>query len=106
MAITEHDVQTVAQLARLVIADARLPEIVGELNRILQHMDVLQNAAIPSIASEVLMAPSQAQRSMPLRDDVNAPVQLQERRASFAPAFRDGFFLVPRLGTHADEADE
>ncbi len=105
MAVTKHDVQAVAQLARLVIPDARLPEIVGELNRILQHMDVLQHVAIPFIAPDILAAPLHAQRNIPLRDDVNAPVQLQESRSSFAPAFRDGFFLVPRLGTHADEVD-
>lgn len=106
MAVTDHDVKTVAHLARLVIADARLPEIVGELNRILEHMDVLQHVAIPSANSDVLAMPLHAQQNISLREDVIMPVQLQQSCSSFAPAFRDGFFLVPRLGTHADEGAE
>ena len=105
MAVTEQDVMAVAHLSRLVIDDARRPEIVNELNRILKHMDVLQSVAIPSIASVAHATPSHGQPQMPLREDVYTPVRLEAERASFAPALRDGFFLVPRLATHADETD-
>lgn len=106
MAVTEQQVIAVAQLARLVINDAWRPEIVSQLNRILEHMDVLQSVVIPFIASDVNATPSHGQRPLPLREDVNTPVLLQATHSSFAPAFRDGFFLVPRLTTHADTTDE
>ena len=105
MAVTEQDVTAVAQLSRLVIDDARRPEIVNELNRILEHMEVLQSVATPSVVSDVSATPVPGQRPMPWREDVNTPVLLQVERSSFAPAFRDEFFLVPRLATHTDETD-
>jgi aspartyl-tRNA(Asn)/glutamyl-tRNA(Gln) amidotransferase subunit C len=39
---------------------------------------------------------------MPLRADDAPPVVLQRAREAFAPATRDGFFLVPRLATHGE----
>jgi aspartyl-tRNA(Asn)/glutamyl-tRNA(Gln) amidotransferase subunit C len=39
---------------------------------------------------------------MPLRADDAPPVALRRARELFAPATRDGFFLVPRLATHGD----
>lgn len=73
--------------------------MVGELNRILMHMDVLQGV-------DVGTAPAMdvATNAMRLRDDMNAPVRLNAERSAFAPAFRDGFFLVPRLDSHGDAA--
>ncbi|MCC6429718.1 MAG: aspartyl/glutamyl-tRNA amidotransferase subunit C, partial [Gemmatimonadaceae bacterium] len=42
MSISEHDVKHIAALARVAIDDARAATLVGELNGILGHMDVLQ----------------------------------------------------------------
>lgn len=96
MSVTNEDVLHVAQLARLAIDDARLPALVAELNGILQHMDALQQASIPEEVDE------RGVTGMPLRDDATPPVSLQRAREAFAPATRDGFFLVPRLATHGD----
>ena len=43
--------------------------------------------------------------SAPLRDDVGPSVGLAHPIAEFAPATRDGFFLVPRLATHDDAGE-
>ncbi|WP_310570329.1 Asp-tRNA(Asn)/Glu-tRNA(Gln) amidotransferase subunit GatC [Gemmatimonas sp.] len=96
MSVSNEDVLHVAQLARLAIDDARLPGLVAELNGILQHMDALQQATIPQELAERDVA------GMPLRDDGAPPVALQRTREAFAPATREGFFLVPRLATHGD----
>lgn len=96
MSVTNEDVLHVAQLARLAIDDARLPGLVAELNGILQHIDALQQAPIPTELGERTVT------GMPLRDDNNPSVPLQRAREAFAPATRDGFFLVPRLATHGD----
>jgi hypothetical protein len=39
---------------------------------------------------------------MSLRPDVGPPIRLARMPDEIAPAFRDGFFLVPRLATHED----
>lgn len=96
MSVTNDDVLHVAQLARLTIDNARLPGLVAELNGILQHIDVLQQATLPGDLGV------RAEAGMPLRADDVPPVALQRRREAFAPATRDGFFLVPRLATHGD----
>ncbi len=96
--VTPDDVRHVAALARLGLEDAQLPALVQELNGILAHMDVLQQVDI----SAVPLTPSDA--SAPLRDDAAAADTLSRPREDFAPAMRDGFFLVPRLATHGDLA--
>ena len=96
MSVTNEDVLHVAQLARLAIDDTRLPGLVAELNGILQHIDALQQATMPADLSARTLA------GMPLRADDAPPVALRRARELFAPATRDGFFLVPRLATHGD----
>lgn len=103
MAVSDADVLHVAALARLALPVERVPALVCELNGILEHMAVLESVDV-SATGDVPVAP------MPRRDDVVAPVPLARPLASFAPAPRDGFLLVPRLSTHsqlgATEGDE
>jgi aspartyl-tRNA(Asn)/glutamyl-tRNA(Gln) amidotransferase subunit C len=84
-----------ASLARVGIAPDRMPALVRELNGILLHMNALQAVDLSSVSVDAGNA-----AGMPLRDDVVAPVSLHRSREQFAPAMRDGFFLVPRLDTH------
>ena len=94
MSISGSDVRHVAALARLAIDEARLPSLVAELNGILSHMEVLQGVNLPSADD------SHDRPSMPLRPDVQGAVEVSGGLSAFAPAVRDGFFLVPRLATH------
>lgn len=96
--VTEKDVRHVAALARLGIDDARLPNLVGELNRILEHMEVLSRVT----ADGKDAAPP---ASMPLREDGGPPIPLTRAPDFFAPALREGFFMVPRLATHEAEGE-
>lgn len=96
MSITHDDVRHVAALARIGVAPERLPELARELNSILDHMAALSRA-------EVAAGSAVAQASgMPLRDDNAAADRPVVALESFAPAFRDGFFVVPRLASHDD----
>lgn len=112
-AISRDDVRHIAGLARLGVPDNRLDTLVGELNGILAHMEVLQKvqSAGAAAAADALRA------GMPLRADEGPSVKLERPVANIAPATRtadgaampafvDGFFLVPRLATHEDAADE
>jgi aspartyl-tRNA(Asn)/glutamyl-tRNA(Gln) amidotransferase subunit C len=94
MSVSPDDVRHVARLARVGVDEARIPSLVAELNGILGHMDALQQVDI----SQVPLAPPEA--AAPWRDDALPADALQQSRESFAPAARDGFFLVPRLVTH------
>jgi aspartyl-tRNA(Asn)/glutamyl-tRNA(Gln) amidotransferase subunit C len=98
MAITFDDVRHIASLARLGVDDARLPALVAELNGILGHMDVLQRVDVSGVPPEYEVGVP----AMPLRGDDGVQYPLTAPRESFAPAMRDGFYLVPRLATHED----
>ena len=102
MSVTNDEVRKVADLARLAIADDRLPALVAELNRILAHMDVLSKVK----TGESVPAEGIGAAGTPLRPDGGASVPLQRPIADFAPAVRDGFFLVPRLATHDQLGEE
>ncbi|MEO7362027.1 MAG: Asp-tRNA(Asn)/Glu-tRNA(Gln) amidotransferase subunit GatC [Gemmatimonadaceae bacterium] len=95
MPVSESDVRHIASLARLGVTDERVPTLVSELNRILEHMDVLQAVDLSTFKSNNTRVPG-----MLLRSDDSTPTQLQRARQTFAPSMRDDFFLVPRLETH------
>ena len=89
-------------LARLGLEDARIPALAAELNGILGHMEELRRvdtSGVPPMAAAF-------DRGMPLRDDGEPAVPLVHPREDFAPAMRDGFFLVPRLATHASLGED
>jgi len=94
MSVTPEDVRHVARLARVGLEEQRIPALVNELNGILAHMDVLQQVHVEGVGE--LASPT----ATPLRDDALPSDVLQRARETFAPASRDGFFLVPRLATH------
>ncbi|MEO8577758.1 MAG: Asp-tRNA(Asn)/Glu-tRNA(Gln) amidotransferase subunit GatC [Gemmatimonadales bacterium] len=101
MAVTHEDVRHVAELARLAVEEARLDHLVSELNGILEHMDVLSQVDTKAI-DQMILAPTV---STPLRADSSGPIPLLSPKETFAPAMRDGFFIVPRLASHEDGAD-
>ena len=102
MSVTVDDVRHIAALARLGLPPERIPSLVAELNRILEHMDVL--SAVPSRPDQRVVGVSAG--GMPLREDTGPQIPLARVRDEFAPTMRDGFFLVPRLATHEDSAEE
>jgi aspartyl-tRNA(Asn)/glutamyl-tRNA(Gln) amidotransferase subunit C len=98
MAVTIDDVRHIAALARLGMDDDRARALVGELNTILAHMDVLSSVDTGSVEPVVGIGAQAA----PLRADTGPPFAVARPIASFAPETRDGLFLVPRLSTHED----
>ena len=98
MSVTPDDVRHIATLARLGVPADRVPSLVSELNGILAHMKVL--ALIKTKATPAAEGVGAA--GMPLRTDDGPQLPLAREREQIAPQMRDGFFLVPRLSTHAD----
>jgi aspartyl-tRNA(Asn)/glutamyl-tRNA(Gln) amidotransferase subunit C len=102
MSVTTDDVLHVAMLARLGLEPARIPTIVAELNGILEHMDVLSKVDTAMVGPVTGVGAA----GTPLRVDGGNQIPLARPRDAFAPAMREGFFLVPRLATHEDGAPE
>jgi aspartyl-tRNA(Asn)/glutamyl-tRNA(Gln) amidotransferase subunit C len=101
VSVSDDDVRHVAALARLRFDEERVRALAGELNRILEHMDVLQQVGIGGASLD-----PDAAHGLRFRDDVPNPIALQREREAFAPSMREGFFLVPRLATHGAAASE
>jgi aspartyl-tRNA(Asn)/glutamyl-tRNA(Gln) amidotransferase subunit C len=97
MSVSEQDLRRVADLARLGLPTARIPQLVAELNGILAHMDVLNGVDTEGVAC----ATGVSSGGMPLRADGGVQYPMAGALETFAPATRDGFLLVPRLDTHA-----
>jgi aspartyl-tRNA(Asn)/glutamyl-tRNA(Gln) amidotransferase subunit C len=102
VAVTIDDVRHIAALARLGLTPERAALLVQEMNTILGHMDELSKVDTAGVQEAVGVGA----RGLPVREDGGTPIPLARSIDAFAPAFRDGFFLVPRLATHEspDEA--
>jgi aspartyl-tRNA(Asn)/glutamyl-tRNA(Gln) amidotransferase subunit C len=97
MAVSEREVRHVADLARIGVAEDEVPRLVAELGGILSHMEVLRAVNTEGVSC----AAGISSGGTPLRADLGPAYPLAAPRESFAPALRDGLFLVPRLATHA-----
>jgi aspartyl/glutamyl-tRNA(Asn/Gln) amidotransferase C subunit len=98
VSISLEEVRHIAALARLGIDDARAAAIAVELSSILDHMQVLAEAETAADDAEM----TDAEQATVLRADSGLSIPLARLPNDFAPLFRDGFFLVPRLATHED----
>ena len=102
MAVTRDDVAHVAELARIALDDARVDGLVAQLNGILSHMDELRKVDTEGVEPTAGVGDA----GTPLRLDEGPPIPLDRPREKFAPAMRDGFFIVPRLSTHEDAMED
>ncbi|MFI5210604.1 MAG: aspartyl/glutamyl-tRNA amidotransferase subunit C [Gemmatimonadales bacterium] len=94
MSIGRKDVLHVARLAELAVADGDVPTLVEQLGRIVDFVAQLNEVPAGEQAPPFVAGPDQ----VTLREDVIAPVPLSRTPEQMAPEFRDGLFLVPRLG--------
>jgi aspartyl-tRNA(Asn)/glutamyl-tRNA(Gln) amidotransferase subunit C len=94
MSVTREEVLRIAQLAELDVEDEALPALAEQMSRILDY--VAQLAAVP--ASETLRPYVPGPDAIRFRADAVNPAPLADGPGEFAPAFKEGFFVVPRLG--------
>jgi aspartyl-tRNA(Asn)/glutamyl-tRNA(Gln) amidotransferase subunit C len=94
MSVTREEVLRIAQLAELDVDEETLPELAEQMSRILDY--VAQLSAVPANGSVKGFVPGpDAIRFRP--DEVN-PAPLARGPEQLAPAFKEGFFVVPKLG--------
>ncbi|MGH2782709.1 MAG: Asp-tRNA(Asn)/Glu-tRNA(Gln) amidotransferase subunit GatC [Thermoleophilaceae bacterium] len=94
MSVSRDQVLRIAQLAELDVEEDALPTLAEQMSRILDY--VAQLSAVP--ASETLRPFVPGPDAIRFRADEVNPAPLAAPPDAFAPAFKNGFFIVPKLG--------
>lgn len=96
MGVTRDEINRIAELARLELEEGEAEALTDDLNGILRHMETLAEADEPRDSGVTQEAHRDG--AAPLRDGrSDSPDRLDPAPAGIAPAWEDGFFVVPRL---------
>ena len=93
MSVDQATVRRIARLARIRISDNEVPKLEGELNRILDWIELLgevDTADVEPMTSVVSM-------KMRKREDAVTDGGYPERVTANAPQSDDNFFMVPKV---------
>lgn len=93
MALEKSDVEKIAHLARLHIDATEAQEVANRISSILDLIDQMQSVETRNVAP--LAHPFDAVQR--LRPDVVTEKNEREYLQKFAPAVRDGLYLVPKV---------
>lgn len=99
MKIGADTVRHVAKLAELAVAEQDVDLLAQQLESIVEFVEQLSEVECDDAAPPVTLGPDR----LALRDDVVAPIRMTRTAADLAPAFEQGFFVVPKLGGMAEE---
>lgn len=91
MKIDRDEARRIADLAHLEFDDAGLDRMAGEMTKILSYIDQLREVDTTGFEES-----NDAQKT-PMRDDEARPSLDREAVARNAPAWSDGFFVVPKV---------
>lgn len=93
MALERSDVEKIAHLARLGLAEGDLPRTTQTLNNILGLIDAMQAVDTDGVAP--LAHPLETTQR--LRADVVTEENHRDRYQAVAPAVENGLYLVPKV---------
>ncbi|MFH1155913.1 MAG: Asp-tRNA(Asn)/Glu-tRNA(Gln) amidotransferase subunit GatC [Pseudomonadota bacterium] len=93
MKITQHDVEAIANLARLDVDDASVSRFAEQMNRILHYIDILKNVDIDGVP----LASGAAMQQNVFREDIVKPSPGPDVTLANAPQRDDDFYTVPRV---------
>jgi len=102
MSVTPDDVARIAQLAELHLDQEEMPALVGQMSRILDYVAQLGQVQVGEGAKPFVLGPD----AIRCRPDEVKPWPLAFGPSEFAPVFKSGFFVVPRLGQFGDEGSD
>ncbi len=91
MAITRKDVLHVARLARLSLNEAEIDDLIRELGRILEYVELLREVDTTGVPATCQVTVAES----PLRDDVVSTPLDRERVLAEAPRRTEEGFAVP-----------
>jgi aspartyl-tRNA(Asn)/glutamyl-tRNA(Gln) amidotransferase subunit C len=94
MSLTRKDVESIAHLARLAIAETQLPVYVDSLTKIMGMVDQLNAVDVASVEPMAHPLKDQVQR---MRPDAVADADRHEKYQRNAPRVEAGLYLVPKV---------
>jgi aspartyl-tRNA(Asn)/glutamyl-tRNA(Gln) amidotransferase subunit C len=94
MSVTHEDVLKIAELAELAVSEEALPEVAAQMSRILEYVAQINGVAAGEGVKPFVPGPD----AVRFRPDEVKPAPLAFGPEKFAPAFKGGFFVVPKLG--------
>ncbi len=94
MSVSRDEVLRIAQLAELDVDEETLPTLADQMSRILDY--AAQLSAVPANGTVKVFVPGPD--AIRFRADEVTPSGLAFGPDEFAPAFKEGFFVVPKLG--------
>ncbi len=93
MSLDKADIEKLAELARLRVADKDLDEVTSRIASILELVDQMQ--AVDTEGVEPMANPLDARQR--LREDQVTENDRRDVFQALAPAVEDGLYLVPRV---------
>jgi aspartyl-tRNA(Asn)/glutamyl-tRNA(Gln) amidotransferase subunit C len=102
MSVTPEEVRQIARLAELSVDEEHLPELAAQMSRIVDYIAQISDVPGGENARPFIPGPD----AIRLRADAVLPQPLDGKLSDFAPAFREGFFLVPKLGAFEGSEEE
>ena len=94
MSVTREDVLKIARLAELDVDEAALPVLTEQMSRILDFVAQISAVQASEGARPFVPGPD----AVRFRADEVRPWPLAFGPDRLAPAFKEGFFVVPKLG--------
>ena len=93
MSVTRDEALRIAQLAEMDVDDEALPALAEQLSRILEYVAQLSTVPGGDHIKPFIAGPD----TVRFRPDEVKPQPLALSPKELAPAFKEGFFVVPRL---------
>ena len=93
MSVDAATVRRIAQLARIAVAEAEVPNLQGELNAILAFVEQLLEVNIDGVEPMTSVTPMEMKK----RQDIVNDGEIADDIISNAPATEGHFFLVPKV---------
>ena len=93
MSVEQAEIEKIAELARIRIADAEMAEVTERISSILSFVDQMQ--AVDTRALEPMANPLDAKQR--LRVDAVTEGDQREEFQKIAPLVEDGLYLVPKV---------
>jgi aspartyl/glutamyl-tRNA(Asn/Gln) amidotransferase C subunit len=100
MVIDRSVLQRIAELARLSLSEAETQRLTQDCQAILQYFETIRGIGAGADAMKG------AERPAPLREDRTDCDPLEGPLDALAPAWRDGYFVLPRLPAMDGEAGD
>jgi len=101
MSVSREEVLKIAQLAELEVDEDTLPALAEQMSRILEYVAQLSGIAASEGVKPFIPGPD----GLPFRPDEVKPAPLAFGPDTLAPSFKEGFFLVPKLGQFEEESE-